>query len=81
LTLAGAGTHIFDSFDHFPAAPTGVLTHRLHLQRQRLPIMSEQTEQSEETKQPEEPASRVVRRQRDRLEIGRLKNELEKGFA
>jgi hypothetical protein len=78
LTLAGAGTHIFDSFDHFPAAPTGVLTHRLHLQRQRLLIMSEQ---SEETKQPEEPASRVVRRQRDRLEIGRLKNELEKGFA
>jgi hypothetical protein len=39
-SLAGARTHIFDGFDHFPAAPPGVLTHRLHLQRQRLLTMS-----------------------------------------
>jgi hypothetical protein len=39
-SLTGARTHIFDGFDYFPAAPPGILTHRLHLQRQRLLIMS-----------------------------------------
>ena len=38
-SLAGSGTHIFNGFDHFPVAPSGVLAHRLHLQRQRLLIV------------------------------------------